>query len=230
MWLRSRCGYVVYWQDSPGSLVAPLLLTEKRQDPASTLGPPAGVSSLPAGATWSWGCAGLSLLLEVGTGEASLPCSSSLGAWAQRPPCGVSWNASLVGTLCQCCAWTPPRCRQRVPAVRPTATTKCPLSTTAGMPSTGRQSRWPRGRWRQGCTPEAVPCPNPPATRQVSPHTPAIVALVLAVCAWSSTPSVLSGGGHRARAIECAVCSGVKIASAAPPQSLGSVILFSRCS
>src|SRR5665647_2457114 len=39
--------------------------------------------------------------------------------------------------------------------MRPSATRRCQLSTTAGTPSTGWQSRWPSGPWRKGGTPYA---------------------------------------------------------------------------
>jgi hypothetical protein len=41
--------------------------------------------------------------------------------------------------------------------MRPSVSRRCPLSTTAGTPSTGWQSRWSSGRWHQGCTPYADP-------------------------------------------------------------------------
>src|SRR5674476_850012 len=59
------------------------------------------------------------------------------------PALWASWNASLASTACQYCAWTPATTSSN-PAgcMRPSATRRCQLSTTASTPSTGWQSRW----------------------------------------------------------------------------------------
>jgi GNAT superfamily N-acetyltransferase len=124
-----------------------------REDPSIDLALPSGVFLVARQRDAVLGCAGLRFQPE-GVGEVKrlfvTPAARGIGLGA-RPR--ASWNASPAGTACQYCAWTPATTSSN-PAgcMRPSGTRRCPHSTTAGTPNTGWQSRWPSGRWREGCT------------------------------------------------------------------------------
>ena len=127
-----------------------------REDPSVDLALPSGVFLVACQRDVVLGCAGLRLLPER-VGEVKrlfvAPAARGRGLGARLKG---EWNALPAGTVCQYCAWTHATTSSN-PAgcMRPSATRRCQLSTTASTPSTGWQNRWPSGPWCKGGTPYA---------------------------------------------------------------------------
>lgn len=139
-----------------------------REDPSIDLALPSGVFLVARQRDVVLGCGGLRLLPgRVGEVKRLFVAPAARGRGLE-PALWASWNASLAGTVYQYCAWTPATTSSN-PAgcMRPSATRRCPLSTTAGTPSTGWRSHGLVAAGAKAAPRMAIPCVRPEAPPRV---------------------------------------------------------------